>query len=138
MNDHTATEEPEIAADQSQGGSTSGAGSHPQADLPTPLSEPPAAAAAQPEAFDRAGFWLRSVAFVIDLSVLSMFSLLLLLVSFLVSAMGADVSGPEVDTANSFSLLPLCELTEFFPTAAYFRIRRTGSGATLGAWLLAV
>jgi uncharacterized RDD family membrane protein YckC len=136
MDDHISSEEPELSADQSQAGSTSGAGSPPQADPPPPLSEPPLAAAVQPESFDRAGFWLRSVAFIIDLSVLGVFSLLLLLVSFLVSAMGADVSGPDAATANSFSLLSLCELTVFIATAAYFTILHSETGQTIGKNLL--
>jgi len=136
MDDRTPREEPEISADQLQESCTSGAGFPPPADLPPSLSEPPLAAAAQPEAFDRAGFWLRSVAFVIDLSVLSVFSLLLLLVSFLVSTLGVNVSGLDADTANSFSLLSLCELAVFIATAAYFTILHSETGQTIGKNLL--
>ena len=136
MDDRIPREEPAIDVNRSQETSASATGSSPQADPPLLSSEMPLTAAAQPEAFAKAGFWLRSVAFVIDLSVLSAFSLLLLLVSFLVSEMGADFRGLDADASQSFSLLSLCEVAEFIATAAYFTILHSETGQTIGKSLL--
>lgn len=136
MDDRTPIEESGIDANQSQETSTSVATPPPRADLPTPPSERPLTASAQPETFNRAGFWLRSVAFAIDLAVLSAFSLLLLLVSFLLAGMGAEVSGLDTDASHSFSLLSLFEVTEFIATAAYFTILHSETGQTIGKSLL--
>ena len=136
MDDRIPREEPAIDVNRSPETSASATGSSPQADPPLLSREMPLTAAAQPEAFARAGFWLRSVAFVIDLSVLSAFSLLLLLVSFLVAGMGAEVSGLDTDASHSFSLLSLFEITEFIATAAYFTILPSETGQTIGKSLL--
>ncbi len=136
MDDRTPREEPRIDANQSPETSASAATPYPQADLPPLASELPLTASAQPEAFDRAGFWLRSVAFVIDLSVLSGFSLLLLLASLLVSGLGVEVSSLNADASNSFSLLSLCEVTEFIAVTAYFTILHSETGQTIGKSLL--
>jgi uncharacterized RDD family membrane protein YckC len=136
MDDRTPIEEPRVDANQSQESSAPEAASFPLAASPTPSSDLPLTASTQPEAFDRAGFWLRSVAFAIDLSALSLFSLLLLLASFLVSGMGAEVSGLDAAASHSFSLLSLVEVTEFIATAAYFTILHSETGQTIGKNLL--
>ncbi|HEV8716039.1 MAG TPA: RDD family protein [Candidatus Binatia bacterium] len=136
MNDHTSTEEPGIDPKQSPESSAAGTSSPPTAELPPPVSERPLTAAIPPEEFTRAGFWLRSVAFAIDLSVLSTFSLLLLLVSFLVSALGVEVHSLAVAAPNSFSLSSLWKLTALLATAAYFTILHGETGQTIGKSLL--
>ena len=107
-----------------------------QAEGPTAVSERPLATAAQAEAFHRAGFWLRLVAFTIDLVVLGIFSSLLLLVGFLISRMGAEFSSFSPDASASFSWLALCQLTNFIATAAYFTILHSEAGQTIGKSLL--
>ena len=136
MDDRIPREEPAIDANLPQETSASAAIPPHQADLPPRSNELSLTASPQPEAFDRAGLWLRSVAFVIDLSVLSMFSLLLLLASLLVSGMGVEVSGLDADASRSFSLLSLVEVTEFIATAAYFTILHSETGQTIGKNLL--
>jgi len=136
MNDRTSTEESGTDATPSQERNAAETASPPTADPPPPLSEPPLTVSTQPEEFDRAGFWLRSVAFAIDLSVLSMFFLLLLLVSFLVSALGVEVSSLDVAAADSFSLASLCKLTGFIAAAAYFTILHGETGQTIGKSLV--
>src|SRR5215510_34995 len=136
MNDRISTEEPGIDANQSQENNTAETVSPPTATPPTPPSASPETAPPQPEKFDRAGFWLRSVAFVIDLSIFMTFSVVLLLVSFLMSWMGVKVTNLDVDGANSFSLSTLGKLTYFIATAAYFTILHGEAGQTIGKSLL--
>src|SRR5882762_1917087 len=131
MNDRTSTEESGTNSTPSPESNAAETASPPTADPPPPLSEPPLTVSTQPEEFERAGFWLRSVAFAIDLSVLGMFFLLLLLVSFLVSALGVEVSSLDV-AADSFSLASLCKLTGFIAAAAYFSILHGETGQTIG------
>jgi uncharacterized RDD family membrane protein YckC len=135
MNDHTSTDEPGIDPKQSQESSATTT-SPLTAELPPPASERPLTAATPPEEFVRAGFWLRSVAMVIDLLVLGMFSLLLLLVSFLISAVGLEVHSLDVAAADSFSLSSLSKLTGLITTAAYFTILHGETGQTIGKSLL--
>jgi len=136
MNDRTSTEESGIDAHQSQESNAAETVSPPFAAPPTPPSESPVAASPQPEEFDRAGFWLRSVAFVIDLSILTMFSVILLLVSLVISWMGVEVNNPDIEVANSFSLSVLGKLTQVMAIAAYFTILHGETGQTIGKSLL--
>ena len=136
MNDRTSTEEPGIEANQPQESATAETVLPPTAAPPTPPSDSSLTAPPQPEEFDRAGFWLRSVAFIIDLSILTMFSLVLLLISVFVSWMGVEVNNLDVDVANSFSLSSLGKLTQFIATAAYFTILHGEAGQTIGKSLL--
>ena len=53
---------------------------------------------------DRAGFWLRLIAFAIDLWVLSMFALLLLFIGLLASNLGADLNGLDFPPFFPFAL----------------------------------
>src|SRR5207253_9804327 len=101
-NDRTPTEEPGTDPEQSQASSAAGTSSPPTAELPPLLNEPPPTASTPAEEFDRAGFWLRSVAFAIDLAALGMFSLFLLYVSLFISALGVEIHSLDV-AANSFS-----------------------------------
>jgi uncharacterized RDD family membrane protein YckC len=136
MNDRTSTEESRIDANQSQESNAAETVLPPTAAPPTPPSESPVTASPQPEEFDRAGFWLRSVAFVIDLSILTLFSLILLLIGLLVSWMGVEVNNLDIDVANSFSLSSLGKLTQFIAIVAYFTILHGETGQTIGKSLL--
>ncbi|HKA52455.1 MAG TPA: RDD family protein [Candidatus Binatia bacterium] len=136
MNDRTPTEEPGTGPEQSQASSAAGTSAPPTAGLPPPLDEPPPTASTPAEEFDRAGFWLRSVAFAIDLAVLGTFSLFLLLTSLFVSALGVEVHSLDAAAADSFSLSSLYELSGLFATAAYFTILHGETGQTIGKSLL--
>jgi len=91
---------------------------------------------AQSEVYHRAGFWLRTGAFIIDMVVLGVFSGFLLLAAFLISVIGADSSNFDSASLNFGSLLLLCQLAEFTATAAYFTILHGETGQTIGKSLL--
>jgi uncharacterized RDD family membrane protein YckC len=84
----------------------------------------------------RAGFWLRLVAFTIDLVILGVFSLLLLFASLLLSALGADFSNLDLTSQPPLSLRRLGEAAELLATAAYFTILHGETGQTIGKSLL--
>src|SRR3954451_25193179 len=136
MNDHTCPETPGIESSQSPESSTAETAAPPPAELSPPPGEPTPTNSPQPPELDRAGFWLRLVAFVIDLSLLTIFALFLLFVSLLISSMGIAIHSFAADAANSFSLSSLCKLTQVVATAAYFTILHGETGQTIGKNLL--
>jgi uncharacterized RDD family membrane protein YckC len=85
---------------------------------------------------DRAGFWLRVVAFVIDMTILNFFSLLLLLISILVSGLGNDLTDLTTDTEEIFPLFSLWIAGVLMASAAYFTILHSEYGQTIGKNLL--
>jgi len=103
-------------------------------------SPPPASAqetSAAPTAVSyRAGFWLRLIAFTIDLVVLSTFSFLLLLTGLLVSVFRTDLGSLALAAQPLFSLHLLAEVAELLATAAYFTILHGETGQTIGKSLL--
>ena len=104
----------------------------PPAATPPPPLAPPLATSAQPEERERAGFWVRFAAFAIDLSVLGVFSvLLLLLTGFLILGMGIGMSGFDF-SSPPFSLFSLYQAAELTATAAYFTILHSEKGQTIG------
>ncbi len=133
MDHRTDTEESELGTGQPQEGGTEGSAS--PMTTAAPASEP-FAAQEQTAGYYRAGFWLRFVAFTIDLTVLGVFSLLLLIAAFLLSRTGADLSGLDSASLNSVSLLSLCEAAELIAMAAYFTILHGETGQTIGKSLL--
>jgi uncharacterized RDD family membrane protein YckC len=86
--------------------------------------------------FYRAGFWLRLVAFTIDLVILGVFSILLLFAGLLLSALGTDFSNLELTSQPPLSLRRLGEAAELLATAAYFTILHAETGQTIGKNLL--
>jgi len=84
----------------------------------------------------RAGFWLRLVAFTIDLVILGVFSIVLLFVGLLIFALGTDFGSLELTTQPSFSLRLLGEAAALLATAAYFTILHGETGQTIGKNLL--
>ena len=85
---------------------------------------------------DRAGFWLRTVAFIIDMTILNFFSLLLLLTGILVSHLGNDLSDLITDTEEIFPFFPLWIAGVLTASAAYFTILHSEYGQTIGKNLL--
>jgi uncharacterized RDD family membrane protein YckC len=122
-------ETPELAARQAQ---ESDAGEATLVATAGPPAREPLSDSAQAETYHRAGFWLRLVAFVIDLAVLGAFSVFLLVSALLVSVAGADFSSFESDSFPSFSLFSLCEIAEIVAVAAYFTILHGETGQTIG------
>lgn len=102
-----------------------------------PASSPVQAMPAQPTVvLYRAGFWLRLVAFTIDLVILGVFSILLLFVGLLLSALGTDFSNLELTSQPPISLRLLGEAAELLAAAAYFTILHGETGQTIGKNLL--
>jgi len=103
----------------------------------TAVTPPVQAVPGQPTVvFYRAGFWLRLVAFTIDLVILGVFSILLLFAGLLLSALGTDFSTLELTSQPSISLRRLGEAAELLATAAYFTILHSETGQTIGKNLL--
>lgn len=125
------TSEEETGTSQLQAGET-------ERGTPTaPTSSPAQSITSQPPvALYRAGFWLRLVAFTIDLVILGVFSILLLFVGLLISALGTDFGSLELTTQPSFSFRLLGEAAELLATAAYFTILHGETGQTIGKNLL--
>ena len=98
--------------------------------------DPPLVTQSPIEQRDRAGFWLRLIAFAIDLWVLSMFALLLLFIGLLASNLGADLNGLDADSSSPLSFLSLCQIAGLTATAAYFTILHGQEGQTIGKSLL--
>ncbi len=88
------------------------------------------------ETHDRAGFWLRLVAFSIDMSILTVFALGLLLVGMLVTSADYEFSDLLLDADDSFPLMPLWISGMLTATAAYFTILHSEYGQTIGKSLL--
>lgn len=106
----------------------------PPAAPPTAHLEPPPVTSTQPQERERAGFWVRSVAFAIDLSLLGGFSLLLLLTGLLIFGM----DGLDSSLSPSLSLFSLGEAAALAATAAYFTILHSEKGQTIGKSLVGI
>jgi uncharacterized RDD family membrane protein YckC len=104
----------------------------------TTLAPTPEAQHAPPleETHDRAGFWLRLVAFSIDMTILTVFSLSLLLVGILAANVDYGLSDLLLDSDDSFPLIPLWISGTLTATAAYFTILHSEYGQTIGKSLL--
>ncbi|MBI3303062.1 MAG: RDD family protein [Deltaproteobacteria bacterium] len=136
MAQRTSVEEFGLTASQSQENDAEGSAFATPAALSPPEREPPLTTPEYAAERDRAGFWLRLVAFVIDLVVLGAFSLLLLLIGFLAANLGANWSGLAPDSPRPFSLLSLWQVAVLTAGAAYFTILHSEQGQTIGKNLL--
>lgn len=132
MERRTDTEEPGCAATQPRESQPAEPALATPAATPTTHLEPPPVTVTQPRERERAGFWVRFVAFAIDLSLLCVFSALLVLTGFLIFGMG----GLDSSLPLSLSLLSLCEAATLAATAAYFTILHSEKGQTIGKNLL--
>ena len=136
MEQRTSGEESGLTVSQSQENEVAGSAFATPTALSPPGREPPPTTSEHAAKRDRAGFWLRLVAFVIDLVVLGAFSLLLLLIGFLAANLGANWSGLDTASPRPFSLLSLWQLAGLIAAAAYFTILHSEQGQTIGKSLL--
>ena len=88
------------------------------------------------ETHDRAGFWLRLVAFSIDMLILTMFSLGLLFVGVIINNVDYEFSDLLLNADDGFPLVPLWISGVLTATAAYFTILHSEYGQTIGKSLL--
>jgi uncharacterized RDD family membrane protein YckC len=84
----------------------------------------------------RAGFWLRLVAFMIDTAILGTFSLLLIILGAVLTALGGELSGFDCEIEGAPSLFPLWLSGALTASAAYFTILHGEYGQTIGKNLL--
>src|SRR5258706_2338875 len=104
--------------------------------LTAPLDTPPTLPLTATH--ERAGFWLRLIAFSIDAGILTMFALVLLVIGVLVTNVGDEVSDLLTDTADGLPLFPLWISGVLTASAAYFTILHSEYGQTIGKSLLRV
>lgn len=88
------------------------------------------------ETHERAGFWLRLVAFAIDMVILTTFALVLLIVGVLATNVGDELGDLLTDTADGSPLFPLWISGALTASAAYFTILHSEYGQTIGKSLL--
>ena len=102
--------------------------------LTAPLDTPPPLPLS--ETHERAGFWLRLIAFLIDAGILTMFAFALLLIGVLVTNVGDEVGDLLADTADESPLFSLWISGVLTASAAYFTILHSEYGQTIGKSLL--
>jgi uncharacterized RDD family membrane protein YckC len=90
------------------------------------------------ETHDPAGFWLRFVAFSIDMIILTLFAFILLLVGLCISIAGIEYEFSDLllDADDGFPLGPLWISGVLTASAAYFTILHSEYGQTIGKSLL--
>jgi uncharacterized RDD family membrane protein YckC len=105
---------------------------------PPPVDASPSSpqAATFTDAYYRAGFWLRFVAFTIDTVILGVFSFLLLILGVVLTTPGGELSNFDFEFEGSFALFPLWLSGVITAAAAYFTILHSDYGQTIGKSLL--